>query len=124
VRSAVGVAEALARENPRAKLVFPDELTRAGLAAQLPRAVRRRAVFLSSAPPPNVDFENAFESEFGRRPDRYAVLGWEAMRRVLEAIEAAGPRARLRRVVVQRYFALPEPSRRFSVLSSPAARRR
>jgi branched-chain amino acid transport system substrate-binding protein len=111
------------RENRRAKLVFPDELTRAGLAARLPAAVRRRAVFVTSAPPPNRDFEAAFAAEFGRRPDPYAVLGWEAVRRVLEAIEAAGPRARLRRVVAARYFALPEPRRDFRVLSSPASPR-
>jgi branched-chain amino acid transport system substrate-binding protein len=111
VRSAVGVAESLARENPRARIVFPDELTRAGIADMLPRAVRRRSVFVSSAPPPRQDleFESAFEEEFDRTPDPYAVLAWRAMRRVLQAIEDAGPRGRLRRVVAERYFALPEP---------------
>jgi len=114
LRSAIGVGEALARENPRARIVFPDELTRAGIAARLPRAVRRRSVFVTSAPRPDRTFEDAFEAQYGRRPDPYAVLGYRAMQRVLEAIEAAGPRARLRRVTIARFLALPAPSTRFS----------
>jgi ABC-type branched-subunit amino acid transport system substrate-binding protein len=125
VRSAVGVAESLARENPRARIVFPDELTRAGIASALPRAVRRRSVFVTSAPPPgtNRDFEDAFEAEFGRTPDPYAALAWEAMRRVLDAIEAAGPQARLRRVVIERYLALPPVSERFTAFRIRAGQR-
>jgi ABC-type branched-subunit amino acid transport system substrate-binding protein len=125
VRSAVGVAESLARENPRARIVFPDELTRAGIASALPRAVRRRSVFVTSAPRPgtNRDFEDAFEAEFGRTPDPYAALAWEAMRRVLDAIEAAGPHARVRRVVIERYFALPPVSERFTAFRIRAGQR-
>jgi branched-chain amino acid transport system substrate-binding protein len=114
VASAVGVAEALARENPRARIVFPDELTRAGIAGRLPRVVRRRSVFVTSAPAADRTFEDAFESQYGRRPDPYAVLGYRAMQRVFEAIEAAGPRARLRRVTIARFLALPAPPTRFS----------
>jgi ABC-type branched-subunit amino acid transport system substrate-binding protein len=128
LRSAAGVAESLAREHPRAALIFPDELTRAGLPARLPAAVRRRAVFVSSAPEPGSTpelrtFESDFEREFGRRPDSYAVLAYTAMRRVLEAITDAGPRARLRRVVVQRYFALPAPDERFTAFRVRGERR-
>jgi branched-chain amino acid transport system substrate-binding protein len=125
VRSAAGVAESLARENPRANIVFPDELTRAGIADALPRAVRRRSVFVSSAPPPRQDlaFESDFEEEFGRTPDPYAVLAWRAMRRVLQAIEDAGPRARLRRVLAERYFALPEPAFAFRAFRLSDGRR-
>ena len=116
VESAVGVAEALANENPRARIVFPDELTRDGIAERLPRAVRRRSRFVTSAPPPDRAFEDAFEAEYGRRPDPYAVLGYEATQRVLDAIEAAGPRARHRRMTIARYLALPAPSTEFSTL--------
>jgi len=112
LRSAAGVAESLAREAPRAALVFPDELTRAGLAQQLTGAARRRAVLVSSAPEPGSTgelrgFEDAFAAAFGHRPDPYAVLAWDAGRRVLAAIRAAGPRANLRRAVVERYMELP-----------------
>jgi branched-chain amino acid transport system substrate-binding protein len=124
VRSAVGVAESLAREHPRARIVFPDELTRAGIAAELPRRVLRRAVFATSAPERDPDFTAAFKQQFGRTPDPYAVLGWEAMRRVLQAIEDAGPRAHLRRVVGERYFALAPVDHGFRLVSSPASRRR
>jgi branched-chain amino acid transport system substrate-binding protein len=119
VRSAAGVAESLAREAPRATLVFGDELTRGALAAQLVPAARRRAVFVSSAPEPGSTpelqaFEADFEEEFGRRPDPYAVLAWEGMRRVLNALADAGRRANLRREVVERYLALPPPPERFT----------
>ncbi len=103
-RSAAGVAEALVRETD-ATLYFPDELTRAGVAELLPPAARRRAVFVSSAPRPGstpelTRFEQAFVQEYGRTPDPYAVLGYRAMNRVLDAIELAGPRANVRRAVV------------------------
>jgi branched-chain amino acid transport system substrate-binding protein len=119
VRSAAGVAESLAREAPRATLVFGDELTRAGLAGQLVPAARRRAVFVSSAPEPGSTpalraFETAFEDAFERAPDPYAVLAWEGMRRVLDALAAAGPRANLRRVVAEQYLALPPPQDGFT----------
>jgi hypothetical protein len=113
VDSALGIAEALANEHPHARIVFPDELTRAGIAARLPRAVRRRSVFITSAPARDRTFEDAFQAQYGRRPDRYARLGYQAMQRVLQAIEAAGPRARLRRVTIARYLALPAPSTEF-----------
>jgi branched-chain amino acid transport system substrate-binding protein len=117
VRSAAGVAESLAGEAPR--LVFPDELTRAGLPGRLPAAARRRAVFVSSAPEPASTpelraFEAEFEQRFERAPDPYAVLAWRAMRRVLEALEAAGTRANLRREVVERYLALPPAPEAFT----------
>ena len=115
VRSAAGVAESLAREAPRARLVFPDELTRAGLPRRLPAIARRRAVFVSSAPEPGSTpelraFEAEFEDSFERAPDPYAVLAWRATRGVLDALADAGARANLRREVVQRYLALtPAP---------------
>jgi branched-chain amino acid transport system substrate-binding protein len=118
-RSAAGVAESLVREAPQATLVFPDELTRAGLARRLVPAARRRAVFVSSAPVPGStealrEYEAAFEEEFERRPDPYAVLAWQGTRRVLDAITAAGRRANLRREVVKRYLALPPLPERFT----------
>ena len=111
--SDVRAAEAFAR-GTSARLVFPDELTRAGL----PDRLDRRATFVTSAPKPASTpelraFEAAFEEEFERPPGPYAVLAWRAMRRVLDAIEAAGPRARLRREVVEHYLALPPPREAF-----------
>jgi branched-chain amino acid transport system substrate-binding protein len=117
--SDVRAAEAFAREAPRATLVFGDELTRGGLAPRLTPAARRRAVFVSSAPKPGSTpelraFEAAFEEEFERAPDPYAVLAWHGTRRVLDALAAAGRRANLRRVVAERYLALPPLPERFT----------
>jgi len=129
LRSAAGVAESLARESPRAALVFPDELTRAGLAERLRGSARRRAVLVSSAPEPGATdelrgFEAAFAAEFGRSPGPYAVLAWDAGRRVLAAIRAAGSRANLRRVVVERYMALPPTADDFTAFRIRAGGRR
>jgi branched-chain amino acid transport system substrate-binding protein len=109
VRTARRAAEELPR---RATLVFGDELTRAGLPERLSRAAARRAVFVSAAPEPGSttelrDFEAAFEEAFERAPDPYAVLAWRATNGVLDAIEAAGARGNLRRVVAERLLAQP-----------------
>ena len=112
--NAQGVAESLAREVPSARLVFGDELTRAGLPRRLDRAARRRAVFVTSAPEPIAEFEASFEQEFGRTPDPYAALAWRATRGVLDALAAAGRRANLRRVVAERYLADPVPPSSFT----------
>ncbi len=111
VRSAQGVAASLAREVPSARLVFGDELTRAGLPRRLDQAARRRAVFVTAAPEPGSvpEFEAAFEQQFGRAPDPYAALTWRATHGVLDALAAAGPRANLRRIVAERYLADPVP---------------
>ena len=116
VRNAQGVAESLAREVPSARLVFGDELTRAGLPRRLDPAARRRAVFVTAAPEPGSEpeFEAAFEQEFGREPDPYAVLTRRATQGVLDALAAAGRRANLRRVVAERYLAEPVPPSGFS----------
>ncbi len=115
VTAAQGVAESLADEAPKATLVFPDELTRAGLAERLDN---RRAVFVTAAPEPGSTedlraFERAFEERFERAPDPYAVLAHRATARALQAIADGGARARLRRVVVERYLALPPPPEDF-----------
>jgi ABC-type branched-subunit amino acid transport system substrate-binding protein len=128
LRSAAGVAESLARESPRAALVFGDELTRAGLAERLPAAARRRAVLVSSAPEPGSTgelrgFEGAFAATFGHRPGPYAALAWQAARRILVAIRAAGPRANLRRAVVERYMAEPPPAEGFTAFRPRGAGR-
>jgi branched-chain amino acid transport system substrate-binding protein len=95
-----------------ATLVFGDELTRAGLADHLSPAERRRAVFVTAAPEPGStaelrEFEAAFEESFGRVPDAYAVLAWRATAGILDAIEKAGRRGNLRRVVVEGFLAQP-----------------
>jgi len=107
--NAVGVADGLAREAPRAAIVLPDALTRAGVAARLSPAARRRAVLVSSAPEPGSTpalrrFEQSFRARFGRDPGPYAAVGYEAMRSILAAIARAGDRAASRQAVIDAYF--------------------
>ena len=121
--NAAGVADGLAREHPRAPVILPDALTRAGVAERLSPAARRRAVLVSSAPEPGSTpalrrFEAAFREQFGREPGPYAAVGYEAMRSVLAAIADAGPRAGSRQAVIDAYFAAAE--RRGTVLGDYA----
>lgn len=108
--NAVGVADALADEAPRAAVVFPDTLTFAGVEDRLSPAARRRAVFVSSAPKPGStpqlrDFAGRFRERYGRTPGPYAIVGYRAMGGVLDAISRAGNRAGYRQEVVDQYFA-------------------
>ncbi len=117
--NAAAVADGLAAEHPRAPVVLPDALTRAGVAERLSPAARRRAVLVSSAPVPGSTpalrrFEAAFRERFGREPGPYGAIGYEAMRSVLAAIADAGDRARSRQTVLDAYFAASE--RRGTVL--------
>lgn len=61
-------------------------------------------------PPPGPRLTAAFERRFGRPPGPWAAYGYEAMRRVLRAIDAAGPRGNDRRAVVEAYLALEPPA--------------
>ena len=51
-------------------------------------------------------FRRRFAAEYGREPERQAVLGYRAMRLVLDAIRAAGPDADSRREVIERAMGL------------------
>jgi hypothetical protein len=107
--SDVRMAEIFATSLGGKTLVFGDELVRAGLAERL---TRRRTVFVTAAPEPGStaelrEFEAAFERQFGRVPDPYAVLAWRATSGILEAIEAAGTRGNVRPEVAKRYLARP-----------------
>jgi ABC-type branched-subunit amino acid transport system substrate-binding protein len=97
-------------------IVLGDALVLAGVADRLSPAARRRAVLVSSAPAPGSAPVTAltprFEAAFGRAPGPYAVIGYEAMRAVIAAIDAAGGRD-VRRQAVAAAF-VPPPRRGFS----------
>ena len=100
---AVAVLDAVHRDAPELRLYAPDDLaiapefpTRAGAAAS-------RLLLTGVQPPGGGErraFERKFEREYGRRPDRQAILGYEAMRVVLAAIARAGEEASSRRAVI------------------------
>jgi branched-chain amino acid transport system substrate-binding protein len=108
--NAAGVADGIAREAPRARIVLPDELTRAGVEDRLGPAAARRAVLISSAPeagstPALREFEATFRARFDREPGPYAAIGNAAMRSVLDAIARAGAHAGTRQAVIDAFFA-------------------
>jgi branched-chain amino acid transport system substrate-binding protein len=107
--NAAGVADGIAREAPRARIVLPDVLTRAGVEQRLGPAAARRAVLISSAPEPGStpalrEFEATFRARFGREPGPYAAIGHAAMRSVLDAIARAGAHAGSRQTVIDAFF--------------------
>ena len=88
--------DALARSAPRATLVLPEALGRAGVRAP-------HAVTVASAPAPPPGFAARYRAAFGRAPGLYSPLGYAAMARVLDAIAAAGDQARTRRRVIRAF---------------------
>ena len=113
VATAMGVLRALAREAPRARLLVPDAIVRAGLAARVRGAALARVEVVSAAPAPDASpalrrFAAEFRSRFGREPGPYAAVGYEAMRGVLSAVTRSGADAGRRRTVIDTYFARGE----------------
>jgi branched-chain amino acid transport system substrate-binding protein len=111
--NAAGVADGWAREAPRARIVLPDAVVRAGVAARLGPAAKRRAVLVSSGTAlGDTAAARAFEADFRRRfghdPGPYAAVGYEAMRSVLAALERAGERANQRQRVIDAFRTAPE----------------
>jgi hypothetical protein len=99
-----GVAE----EAPGKQVMATDPLVRVLDPAALPARVRDRlggyAVVSGS------DIEEPFRERFGRPPGRYAALGYDAMRTVLDSIDAAGSRAHSREAVIEALrAAMPSP---------------
>ena len=107
------VLRALNEADPMLRIVAPigladDEVARAlGPAASMTTIV--------GPPAPGPELHKAFERRFGREPGPWAAYGFEAMRRVLRAIEDAGPRGNDRRAVVEAYLALPAPAPRLAL---------
>ena len=104
---------ALHAADPGLRIVAPlgladDEVARAlGPAAAVTTIV--------GPPAPAEALRTAFTRRFGREPGPWAAYGFEAMRRVLRAIEAAGSRGNDRRAVVEAYLALAPPEPRLAL---------
>jgi branched-chain amino acid transport system substrate-binding protein len=108
--NAAAVAESAAAEG--AAIVLPDAVVRAGVADRLSPRARRRAVLVSAAPAPGSaavrELTPRFEAAFGRPPGPYAVIGYEAMRAVVAAIDEVGGSDRRRSAVTRAFEAPPQ----------------
>ncbi len=105
--TALGAIEGIARENPRARLLAPQALWGTDLARRLPARVRARLRFTTAVGGPmDPDFVAAYRAAYGTGPTSpWAQVGWEAANRILAALRTAGPRANVRRAVIDAYFA-------------------
>jgi branched-chain amino acid transport system substrate-binding protein len=101
---AVEVLKAVHAENPRVGLYGADDLA---LAPELPEkaGAAGRQLLLTGVRAPRgseaSEFARRFEREFGREPHPQAVLGYQAMRIVLDAVSRSGPDAKSRRRVIR-----------------------
>jgi ABC-type branched-subunit amino acid transport system substrate-binding protein len=120
--NAAGVAASVAASGT--PIVLPDAVVEAGVAARLDPATRRRTVLVSGAPAPDAPavraLTPAFQAAFGRGPGPYAVIGHDAMRAVIAAIERAGPHDRRRQAVTRAFQ--PPPLRGFSAYRADGRR--
>jgi ABC-type branched-subunit amino acid transport system substrate-binding protein len=99
-----GDVDDLLERHRRATIVLGPEL----FASDLPAAFadEPRVRFLTAVPEPPPEFVTAFRAAFpGEEPTELAALGWSGMREVLDAIAAAGDRARSRRAVIDAFRA-------------------
>ena len=109
--------------NPEAVLVSPDATGDSGFAKAVGRRLEDRVRITLPLLPPDAlpaagrDFLERFEKEHGKSPEPFAIYGYEVMSVVLDAIEAAGDRARPtaagRAAVVRSFF---ETNNRWSAL--------
>jgi branched-chain amino acid transport system substrate-binding protein len=101
---AAEVLKAVHAEDPSMRLYGTDDLA---LAEDLPEqagAAADRLVLTAVRAPRDADaqaFARRFEAAYGKEPHPQAVLGYKAMRLVLDAIRRAGPDATSRRKVTQ-----------------------
>lgn len=123
--SALGVLDAIARENPRARILAPQGLWLTDLPGRLRGAARRHTRFTTSVgAAPDPAFARAFHTAYGQPPaGPWAQVGWNGMRRVLAAVARAGKRAQSRQAVIDAYFAADPRAaaahRSFRLVASP-----
>jgi branched-chain amino acid transport system substrate-binding protein len=103
---------------PGLRLVVPMALADAAFARELGPAAEATAVV--GPPPPDARFATAFERDFGRAPGPWAAYGHEAMRRVLQAVRAAGEKGNDRSAVATAYLRLAAPPQRLAVWRASA----
>ena len=112
---AVGALRGVHAADPGVRLYGGDELT---LAPDLPRRLGAAAGGLQLVgvdPGEAADFERRFRAAYGSAPDRQAILGYRAMRLVLDAVRVAGEDAASRREVVDTAVSSAgEPAARFT----------
>lgn len=104
---AIEVLKAVHAEDPSVALYGADDLALApGLPAQAGAAAARLVVTAVQAPRDAAAraFARRFEAAYGEEPHPHAVLGYEAMRLVLDAVRRAGSDAGSRRRVIQEAF--------------------
>ena len=108
------VLKGLNEADPALALFATDGLAHEALARELDAATARRlllaspAVPVSDLPPAATRFSRSFARAYGREPAAGAVLSYEAMRAILDAIRGAGVKGNDRSAVTKAYFELRE----------------
>jgi branched-chain amino acid transport system substrate-binding protein len=104
---------ALHNADPTLQIVLPMSLADDHVAADIGAAAA--VTTFVGPPPPDTGFAKAFRERFGREPGPWAEYGYDAMRRVLKAIDDAGMHGNDRREVVDAYLRLGPPEQRLAL---------
>ncbi len=104
---------ALHNADPDLRIVLPMAMADDDVAADIGPA--SAVTTIVGPPPPDAGFSRAFQERFGRAPGPWAEYGFDAMRRVLRAIDRAGARGNDRRAVVDAYLRLGPPEQRLAL---------
>ena len=102
---------AVHRRNRRLKLFGPDAVAESPFTRRLSRGAARRTLLTNPTldpaayPPAAQGFFAAFRARYGKRPEPYAIYGYEAMSAALDAIRRAGSAGNDRAAVVAAFQA-------------------
>jgi branched-chain amino acid transport system substrate-binding protein len=98
--------------NPTVKLFGPDGVAESAFSEKLGPAVEKVTYITNPTldpklyPPAAQEFFKEYESKYGKKPEPYAIYGFEAMNAVLESIKAAGDKGNDRQAVIDAFFNL------------------
>jgi branched-chain amino acid transport system substrate-binding protein len=96
--------------NPDMKLFGPDGVAESPFSSKLGAKVEKMTYITNPTldpklyPPSAQDFFRTFEQKYGKKPEPYAIYGYEAMKATLLAIQNAGDKGNDRQAVIDSYF--------------------
>jgi branched-chain amino acid transport system substrate-binding protein len=100
--------------NPDAKLFGPDGVAESAFSEKIGSSAEK-VTFITNPtldpklyPPAAQDFFNTFEQKYGKKPEPYAIYGYESMKVALLAIQNAGDKGNDRAAVIDAFFKIKD----------------
>jgi branched-chain amino acid transport system substrate-binding protein len=111
---AVQVWKDVGAANPNIKMFGPDGVAETTFTSKIGAALEKRTYITNPTldpklyPPAAQDFFNTYKQKFGRKPEAYAIYGYEAMKVALLAIQNAGDKGNDRQAVIDQFFKIKD----------------